>query len=149
MVDLSKFEKIDGREALRRLLDGKTIYNRFGGKYLLDGTIFVFIRKSGAYETTNDGLRMILEEDWYIPKPFDVRKTLVKNPNKWVAAYLGQECPHWFKVGFDIQTMSVCTLPLKENGDVGSKYVDYPDDISLEEILDLCIDLNDVPTGAC
>lgn len=147
MIDLSKFEKVDGREALRRLLDGKTIYNRFGGKYLLDGTIFVFIRKSGAFETTNDGLRMILEEDWYTPKPFDVRSALVKNPNKWVAAYLGQECPHWFKIGFDLQAMSVVKTHYSFDVEVGDKSgkVNYLDDIELEEILDLCIDIEDVP----
>lgn len=152
MIDLSKFEKIDGRIALKRLADGKEFYNSKGMKYTLhdNGELYEFTYFKGgySYQRSYTPLTLFTENEWYIKKPFNVRETLIKDPNKWVAAYLGQECPHWFKVGFDLQSMSVCTLPLKENGDVGSKYVDYPDDVSLEGILDLCIDLSDVPLEA-
>lgn len=149
MIDLDDFEPIKAKEAIKRLLDGKKIFDKHGNTYYINEEMeTMWYKNENTDHEDYTSLTQMLLQEWYIPKPFNVRKTLVKNPNKWVAAYLGQECPHWFKVGFDLQTMSVCTLPLKEKGDVGSKYVDYPDDVSMEAILDLCIDLNDVPIDA-
>lgn len=148
MIDLDDFELIKPKESIERLLEGENIFNKNGGAYYMNsetGTIW-FKNENTDHEDYTSLTQMLLQE-WYVEKPFDVRKTLVKNPNKWVAVYLGQECPHWFKIGFDLQAMSVVKTHYSFDVKVDDKSgkVNYLDDIELEEILDLCIDIEDVP----
>ena len=148
MIDLDDFELIKPKESIERLLEGENIFNKNGGAYYMNsetGTIW-FKNENTDHEDYTSLTQMLLQE-WYVEKPFDVRKMLVKNPNKWVAAYLGQECPHWFKIGFDLKAMSVVKTHYSFDVEVGNKSgkVSYLDDIELEEILDLCIDIEDVP----
>lgn len=149
MVDLSKFEKINGREALEKLGKGEHVFSKSGIEYKTHPYGYLLYWAGGSEEWTSSslGFNELIESGLYTPKPFDVRKTLVKNPNKWVAAYLGQECPHWFKIGFDLQAMSVVKTHYSFDVEVDDKSgkVNYLDDIELEEILDLCIDIEDVP----
>lgn len=150
-MDKTKFDKIEGREALRRLLDGENIYvdeNTFVHLPIYNDLQRVDI-VNGKPMSEDDWISIteFVEHEWFIKKPFDVRSALVNNPNKWVAVYLGQECPHWFKVGFDLQAMSVVKTHYSFDVEIDDKSgkVNYLDDIELEEILDLCIDIEDVP----
>lgn len=149
MIDLSKFEKIEGGfiEALQIMSKGESVFSSLQTRYVLDATRMLFYISEGRLTQSLKSYSMLSQMDWYIPKPFDVRSTLVNNPNKWVAAYLGQECPHWFKIGFDLQAMSVVKALYSFDGDVDDKTmsVEFVEDVELEEILDLCIDIEDVP----
>lgn len=148
MVDLDDFELIKTKEAIKRLLDGKKIFDKHGNTYYINEEMeTMWYKNENTDHEDYTSLTQMLLQEWYIPKPFNVRKTLVKNPNNWVAAYLGQECPHWFKVGFDLQAMSVVKTHYSFDVEVDDKSgkVNYLDDIELEEILDLCIDIKDVP----
>jgi hypothetical protein len=140
-MDLTKYEKIDGREALKRLLGGEEVRDVSDDAFILDGTIFVLVRKSGAYEILNDSLRRILENDWYIPKPFDVRQAMRDKPGKWLGAYQNDE-GQLFKVGFDAKHFNVIAKLFNSELPVNTETpgVSFP---SPEEI-DRCIPIEDV-----
>lgn len=148
MIDLDDFEPIKAKEAIKRLLDGEKVFDKHGNTYYMNKeTETMWFKNENTDHEDYTSLTQILLQEWYVEKPFDVRKTLIKNPNKWVAAYLGQECPHWFKIGFDLQAMSVVKTHYSFDVEVDDKSgkVNYLDDIELEEILDMCIDIEDVP----
>lgn len=148
MIDLDDFELIKPKDAIERLLGGDQIFDKHGNVYYMNKeTETMWYKNKNTDHEDYTSLTQMLLQEWYVEKPFDVRKTLVKNPNKWVAVYLGQECPHWFKIGFDLQAMSVVKTHYSFDVEVDDKSgkVNYLDDIELEEILDLCIDIEDVP----
>ena len=143
-MSLDKYEKIDGREALKRLLAGEIVLDGLADEHFLDGTKLARIRKSGAYEIANDGLRGILERDWYIPKPFDVRQAMLDRPNEWVGAY--EFSGNWFKVGFDNNHMVAIETGFKNDVPVmyHNEFVDHVEAI----MLNTCIPIEDVPEEA-
>lgn len=143
-MNLDKYEKIDGREALKLLLDGKTVLNSFNETHLLDGDRLVFIRKSGAYETVNDGLKQILETTWYVPKPFDVRQAMIDRPNEWVGAF--EFNGSWYKVGFDSNYMVAVETGFKNNVPV-MYHNEFNDNVEAI-LLNTCIPIEDVPEEA-
>ncbi|QPI66411.1 hypothetical protein IR194_07920 [Exiguobacterium sp. PBE] len=151
-MNLDKYEKIDGREALKRLLAGEIVLDGLADEHFLDGTKLARIRKSGAYEIANDGLRGILERDWYIPKPFDVRQAMLDRPNEWVGKYSVQdeEKTIWYYVGFD--SKNFCSLRMKKRNKYGMKEpVKWNGGnvvFAIDDDLDVCIPIEDVPEEA-
>ena len=143
-MNLDRYEKIDGREALKLLLDGKTVLNSFNETHLLDGARLVFIRKSGAYETVNDGLKQILETTWYIPKPFDVRQAMLERPNEWVAAF--EVAENWYKIGFDTTFMQMACASISSEISVDLSE-DRVFEVQLSNLIN-CIPIEDVPEEA-
>ena len=142
-MDMSRYEQINGREAIRRLLDGDKVYTSSETYYYIEpetGTLWSVI---GDYAgQTSERFNTILENDWYIPKPFDVRQAMLERPNEWVGAYTNFE-DKWFKVGFDVKRMRPVRAHMNSEAKVnlhdGRVFV-----IELED-LDLCIPIEDVP----
>lgn len=139
-MDMSKFEKIDGRDALRRLLDGEAVLDGSNDRHRLDGTTLVLVRKSGVYEIVNDGLRRILEMCWYVPKPFDVRQAMRDSPNEWVGKF--KDGSEWWAVGFDQNHFNVIAKRINDHLPVDTTLtgITFPG----PEYLDACIDINEV-----
>ena len=142
-MDMSRYEQINGREALKRLLAGERVLDALADEHFLDGTKLARVRKSGAFEIANDGLRRILERNWYIQKPFDVRQAMLERPNEWVAAY---NDPHgaWIQVGFDTVNMRPTKAYHGYTGGVEGANGDFPTGYELET----CIPIEDVPEEA-
>lgn len=143
-MSLDKYEKIDGREAIKRLLAGEKVIDRLADEHFLDGTILARVRKSGAYEIANDGLRGILERDWYIPKPFDVRQAMLDRPNEWVGAFEVEE--NWYKVGFDTTFMQMACASISSEISVDLSE-DRVFEVQLSNLIN-CIPIEDVPEEA-
>ena len=146
-MNLDKYEKIDGREAFKRLLDNETIFDGSGDKYFIDkscGKSCLWI-ESGFHRAMVD-LRFneVLTSHWYIPKPFDVRQAMLDRPNEWVGAFEVEG--NWYKVGFDVKRMRPVRAFIKSETKVnllnGGVFV-----IELED-LDDCIPIKDVPEEA-
>lgn len=143
-MNQAKFEKIDGREALKRLADGETILDGSNRRYLLNWMNLVVRRESGAYETVNDGLKQILEKTWYVPKPFDVRQAMRDRPNEWVGAFEAKG--DWYKVGFDESGFVAlyCNHGLHRE----LRYTERNVYMVTKAQLDACIPIEDVPKEA-
>ncbi|TCI26705.1 hypothetical protein EVJ32_04850 [Exiguobacterium sp. SH5S4] len=149
MIDLRKHEKVSGIKGIHALLDGNPIYDRHGNRFEFDkehGTVWFYNQYTAHEDTTS--LSLLLLEDWYLKKPFNAQQAMIDNPDTWVAAYETDECKHWYKVGFELETMSVVTLPYEKDEKVTSNHVGYLDDIELEDILKKCINIEDVPESA-
>ena len=150
-MNLDRYEKIDGREALRRLVDGLSVFEKNGAEFSYDfetnETIWVrkdgkkFIGNGNAYPIT---LEAIVGGPWYIPKPFDVRQTMIDRPNEWVGAI--EHGGHWFKVGFDLKRMAVVSTILKNDVPVLGHHPVVSDAFVLR--LDDCIPIEDAPKEA-
>lgn len=140
-MDLTKYEKIDGREALDRMEKGEEVYDRSGIRFR---KIFGEIRYTaldGGFRATNMSMNHFLfDEDWYIPKPFDVRQAMRDKPDKWVGKY--EMNSFWYKVGFDTKNfMAVDTRLLN---DVPTSFDLGEVDHVLSAELDACIPLEDL-----
>lgn len=101
-MDLNRYDQISGLEALKMILNGEEVFNTEDGekmlKYYLKNDLIVYDRDKqkaiGSLVTVN---RLLMSSDWYIKKPFDVRKEMLARPNEWVGAYsVGYT---WYKVG--------------------------------------------------
>lgn len=149
-MNLDRYEKIDGREALRRLADGETIYDSYGTRYeIVHKPVFDEV---GLYYTTKDGgnaksrieVSVVLSNKWYIPKPFDVRQAMLDRPNEWVGAY--EFSGSWFKVGFDSNHMVAIETGFKNDVSVmyHNEFADHVEAI----LLNTCIPIEDAPKEA-
>ena len=143
-MNLDKFEKIDGREALKRLVEGEEVFTGKGSKMRLDLENHQMVNGYGGVMSFYP-VNAILAGTWYIPKPFDVRQAMLERPNEWVGAYTNFE-DEWFKVGFDTKRMrpvrSFMNSEAKVNLQDTRVFV-----IELAD-LDLCIPIEDVPEEA-
>lgn len=144
-MNLDRYEKIDGREALDRMEKGEEVYDRSGIKFRKIFGEIRYMTMDGAFKATNMSMNHFLfDEDWYIPKPFDVRQAMLDRPNEWVGAFEFEGA--WYKVGFDtVQFMSV-SAPIN-----GSESVDeriYGVTRVVRDSLDACIPIEDVPEEA-
>ncbi|MGX8177473.1 hypothetical protein ACWS7L_08255 [Exiguobacterium artemiae] len=139
-MDLKRYEKVTGDEALIKLLDGERIYNRKGNYWTRKGEgIFVnYEDENGEYESTIPVIWFVDSTvDWYVKKPFDVRAEMLARPNEWVGAFLSRGI--WCKVRFNSEEM------LAEEMTMGGDTVTMR--ARMDE-LDRCIPIEDVPKGA-
>lgn len=145
-MDLSKFEKIKGLEALIKLAENERIYNGGGSYFFLDSDglqaydVFMDVTIKSQYRVDD-----FINHDWYIPKPFDVRQAMRDKPDEWVGAFKHQGS--WLKVGLNLTQMEVVVSTLKSSALVKdcSRSSFNSVDVSF---LDNSIDLNDVPLEA-
>ena len=146
-MNQAKFEKIEGREALKRLVDGENIY--------VDESTFFHLPTynellkvdvvNGKPTSKEDWVSIteFVEHEWFVKKPFDVRQALFDYPNEWVAAY-NDERGKWIQVGFDTVSMRPIKAYYGYSGLV--KGATAQQATSFE--LDACIAIEDVPEGA-
>lgn len=159
-MNQAKFEKINGREALRRLADGETVYGRDSGVWLMkeDNTI-IYKSRHGVTNATVKLNDFVRNKHLHIKKPFDVRQAMLDRPNEWVGAYKG---PYgtWYKVGFDGMYMTAIFTELEHKIEAThdtdgvrpiffdySRYLSGRDDRTLS-VLGSCIPIEDVPEEA-
>lgn len=162
-MNLDRYEKIDGREALKRLVDGENIY--------VDESTFFHLPTynellkveiiNGKPTSKEDWVSIteFFEHEWFVKKPFDVRQAMIERPNKWVGAYKG---PYgtWYKVGFDGMYMTAIFTELEHKIEAThdtdgvrpiffdySRYLSGRDDRTLS-VLGSCIPIEDVPEEA-
>lgn len=143
-MNLDRYEKIDGREALRRLADGEYVFMEL-------------INETVKLKLTEDGLRCDIAgyEDqvtyWtfnqvytsgglYIPKPFNVRQAMLDRPNEWVGA-VDTADGVWRKIGFDTKYF----VPVQAPFDVVGDPVFFQFERATKAALDACIPIEDVP----
>lgn len=138
-MDLTKYEKIDGREALDRMEKGEEVYDRSGIRFR---KIFGEIRYTaldGGFRATSMSMNHFLfDEDWYIPKPFDVRQAMRDKPNQWVGLYVTDDRKK-YKVGFNPKRFTVVFTEFESEvkPDVCGR-------VPLTSELDDCIPIEDV-----
>ena len=147
-MNLDRYEKIDGREALKRLADGEYVFME-----LINETVKLKLTEDGlrcdvagyenqvTYWTFN---QIYTSGGLYIPKPFDVRQAMLDRPNEWVGAY--EFSGSWFKVGFDSNHMVAIETGFKNDVPVmyHNEFADHVEAI----LLNTCIPIEDVPEEA-
>ena len=152
-IDLTRFEEISGREALRRLADGLSVFEKDGAEFSFDfetnETVWVrkdgkkFVGNGNAYPIT---LEAVAGSPWYIKKPFDVRQAMRDKPDEWVGKFRNGEGV-WYKTGFDSDAMQAVEANYIFNGP--PKYAPSSGVTSLRfNALDACIPLDEVPADA-
>lgn len=144
-MNMTRYEKIDGREAIKRILDGEYVFNSAGSPYSLEpdtNNLIYKLPKSGTIIHSGYKIADMLSCDWYVKKPFDVCQAMRDKPDEWVGAYQDVNTAEIFKVGFDskqfraISTDISAKLPVDAHG--AGTYVVYGDD------LDRCIPIEEV-----
>lgn len=86
-------DEISVREALERLLNGLEVTNPYGLIYKMPNkdNLTVLVRNPKSltgphlWKEMHSTLLDITQDKFYVPKPFDVRKALMQNPNEIVA----------------------------------------------------------------
>lgn len=149
-MNLDRYEKIDGWQALERFKNGEAVYSFYNNEFsefvmaggeLYSSPLSKHVQQRNPRTMTIDA---IFKRDWYIKKPFDVRQAMLDRPNEWVGAY--QEGERWIKVGFDVKRMrpvrTFMNCEAKVNLHDGRVFV-----IELGD-LDICIPIEDVPEEA-
>jgi hypothetical protein len=116
-MNLDRYEKIDGREALKRLADGEYVFME-----LINETVKLKLSEDGlqwdvagcenqvTYWTFN---QIYTSKGLYVPKPFDVRQAMLDRPNEWVGAYQDEEGRRW-KFGFETESFQAVAIPLNK-----------------------------------
>ena len=151
-MNLDRYEKIDGREAFRQMLDGKEVLDCTGIPYKLENDKLCYSPKVRDFIMSGFTLHDVLIRDWYVPKPFDVRQAMLDRPNEWVGKYSVQdeEKTIWYYVGFD--SKNFCALRMKKRNKYGMKEpVKWNGGnvvFAIDDDLDACIPIEDVPEEA-
>ena len=127
------FERISGKDALLRVLDGESVYHEKGTKYQFErGIVTFYDREHGMNVRSKYSVNKFLDGGWYVRKPYKVQEHLLAKPNEWVAVLYDKGDHVYRYIGFDTETMTVVcstdnTVP-----------VDYMDDkvgrISIAEL---------------
>ena len=143
-MNLDRYEKIDGREALRKIADKVMIYDHEGFGYFYDSNGIFYRRHNEEHKLDRFpiALETVCNQDWYIPKPFDVRQAMLDRPYEWVGAYPNHE-GKWFKIGFVSASMSAVVEELEWEGPPFWQHVR-----ARPHLLDNCIPIEDVPEEA-
>ena len=145
-MNLDRYEKIDGREALRRLADGETVYGRDSAEWAInenDEVIYKSIFGTCVSGTNlNDFVR---HKHLFVKKPFDVRQAMLDRPNEWVGAFEDRK-GEWHKVGFD--TESFMAIETSYDSTVKCEFYAYNVRQATEEEMYACIPIEDVPEEA-
>ena len=146
-MDMSRYEQINGREALKRLLNGEKVYSCESERYRLDpnGNLYYIPNPTHHENLSFATIKEILSVNWYIPKPFDVRQAMRDKPDEWVGAFHNEEAT-WCKVGFDTKHMNAIYKPFNSHLPVSTDVpgISFP----TPEDLDDCIPIEDVPEEA-
>lgn len=148
-MDLKRFTEITGREALERLSNGLSVFEKNGTEVSinLETNEFKFVLRNG-YTQIGDGNGMpvtvvaVLESPWYIKKPFDVRAEMLARPNEWVGAFK-DHYGEWAKVGFDSYEMTATKTFIANTVKKAQKSQHKVLGASTD-ILDKCIPIEDV-----
>lgn len=144
-MNLDRYEKIDGREALRRLVDGQRVYDNYGWYWeMSEDGIVSYVKDEKKFLSEIHLATFSTHKYLYIPKPFDVRQAMIERPNKWVGAY--NDGVGWWAVGFDLDHCCVVSKQIPISYPVDAEYAgtDFPK----PEQLNICIPIEDVPEEA-
>ena len=120
-MNLDRYEKIDGWQALERFKEGKAAFcfyaDEFSEFVMVGGELYSSPITNHAQQRTSRLMTInhILQREWYIPKPFDVRQAMLDRPNEWVGAYKSG-MGFWFKIGFDTDSMNAVYEELESDG---------------------------------
>lgn len=144
-MDLKRYEKIDGKQALIKLLEGEKVYSVTGDHWFKqDGTILCNLQGKVYNSTISVNHFVEVENTWYVKKPFDVRAEMLARPNEWVGAFKNSN-EEWMLIGFDenkfgvsVRFFELPTCYSPNDGSSGGYGV-------TEKILDNCIPIEDVP----
>lgn len=140
-MDMNRYEKIDGREALKRLADGEEIFSKAGSSYFLrDESNHLWMRTANSMGYAGVSVCEMLTDSWYIPKPFDVRQAMLERPNEWVGA-VSEASGKFYKVGFDTDYFLPVIAPFDDTND--PMFIRY--ERATKAALDNCIPIEDVP----
>jgi hypothetical protein len=142
MLDVKKFEKIQGIEVVKRLLDGEHVYsdNTERKFYIEDEKLWMAMGDlAGTVQATFNEL---VERDYYIKKPFDVRQAMKDEPGIWVAA-IKKDNGLWYKIGFDSLNFCAVMVQFDSNATPTRNHVlvVYADNKDLRH----CIPIDEVP----
>lgn len=130
------YEKVDGKTALVKLLEGERIYDNANAYWFVEGDAVKCNDSCETYESTIP-VRSFLSKTntWYVKKPFDVRAEMLARPNEWVGAYKDEQ-GNWCKVKFNSKAMTAQDTVMTFKATVFR---------TEESELDLCIPIEDVP----
>lgn len=142
MIDFDEYNKIKGKTVLGRLHAGEFVFDSKGLKYFLnkENNFKLFVTNGIDLEECDRKFNELLEKDWFIPKPFDARKEMLKKPNQWIAKILDPETNTWNYIGFSNKKMHAAkTDDLLEKFDeiIEGKEVSVPTDEQLDNAVPL------------
>lgn len=139
-MDKSRYEEIDGLDVLERFSKGESVYNDQGNQLYIDDCKVWMTRGdlSGVISLT---IANVLEGNWYVKKPFDVRAEMLARPDEWVGAFRNK-WNKWCKVGLKSESMYAVETKFKDPAPVRNNFVCVQTTISE---LDRCIPIEDVP----
>lgn len=141
-MDLTKYEKIDGCEALGRLANGEHIFSKAGVEYKTNahGFLFYLDYVENKWETSRIAFNNLVAQGFYIKKPFDVRQAMRDKPDEWVGVYQEND-GRLYKVGFDTNRFLAVETELESEASVVYNFPNvrgtYPED------LERCIPIKD------
>lgn len=144
-MNLDRCQKIKGgfHEALKLMENDVTVYDEYGRGYVLGAFRQLrFVDSKGELMESHSRFNELLNRDWYIPKPFDVRQAMLDRPNEWVGAYKNFE-GKWFKVGFDTASMNAVVEQIEWDGNPFWQH-----GRARPSVLNECIPIEDVPEEA-
>lgn len=142
-MDLKRHQKINGLEAIKIWTKGGVVYDAHGAKYAIDKEDGFLWYASPFHRCGYDrSFNEIVKNDWYVPKPFDVRKAMINRPNEWVGAWKSPT-GEWRKLGLNYQFLEVVETKLSLDLPVDMAYcgTGHP----TAEQLENCIPIEDVP----
>lgn len=144
-IDHNRLEAISGRDAMRRLANGEDLFTAAGNRYYLkDDSFKVWLQTPQSSGPVSLDVSTLLEDGWYILKPFDVRQAMLDRPNEWVGKF--ESGSEWWAVGFDTKHFNVIAKPIELHVpvDTDRSGMTFP----RVEDLDACIPIEDVPKEA-
>jgi hypothetical protein len=110
-MEEKRFKKIDGIEALHRILDGERVFDHVEGAYQIKDRTMYYLSKDGIAVRSDMTINaMTMHNDWYIKKPFDVRQAMRDKPDEWVGFYKDDDGISW-KVGFEVDSFQAVAIP--------------------------------------
>ena len=142
-MDMTRYEQIYGRDVLDALMRGERIYNASGIEYYFDELLWS--NAGGMSGTIDTPFNRLVNDIWYIKKPFDVRQAMRDKPDEWVGAF--EVHGRWRKVGFDTKNFKAVETRLF-NSDIPTSFDLAEVDYLISSELDACIPLDEVPADA-
>lgn len=141
-MNLDRYEKIDGREALKRLADGQRVYDNYGWYWeMSEDGIVSYVKDEKKFLSEIHLATFSTHKYLYIPKPFDVRQAMLDRPNEWVGAFEDRK-GEWHKVGFD--TESFMAIETSYDSTVKCEFYAYNVRQATEKEMYACIPIEDV-----